>query len=1545
MARRQLAMVTHESDTSPLDPEATKRALAGIEDRDRVVTYLLRAMRSLTPFACFLAVRHDFAVGRVALVGDRVDRERITRLRIPLTSPLFQRVIGSGVPYAGALTSKEWGAEMIAYLGGVVPRAALLLPMWVGGRLAGIAIGHFGDTSPAVSELRPLFGVGDAAGAALERLIVKAKESVGAVQVAQLAAAAVPAEPDATALVIATRRQIAAHPEDLEARRKLVRLHRGLESWPEVSHALQELVVAGNASGQIGEDEQIELRVQIAELEHDVLGRIPEAIEAWRRVLELDPGDLRAMAALEALLSAEGRWEECLDVLEKHALLVDGTPARIEVLLRIADLLSYTLEAPERAAQVYQRVLALDPANLAAAEALEGFYRKSKQWSQLGDLLLEKARHAPSAAEGHELLAQVARLYEDDAGDPESAFLVWQTVARQDPAQLGPRDELDRLATSLGNWDEHLPFLEELAESVEGSRRELAAELWTTMARAAWEELGNVDRALEAANRALRLDPKQLGALDLLGMLLRSRQSWLELVQVLQRHVAVETDLDKKVALLLSAGQIFEHELGDVAQAVSAYEGALALDPENPDVIAALLRNYRFCERWDDLIKLLERLVAAGTAPSGGETLTSLQLELGRLLQQRTAQPDRAIGVLEAVLEREPDNRDVLTGLAAAYGEQAKVHRAARDWPALVAVYEREAQLSSDTATRLELYASMGAVLERELGDEGRALEAYSQALAIDGQDARALAGAARVHEHAGRWRQAADLLQRLVALTDDIDATIGLGRAWAKLAHKSRADFQRIADALARAEQATSDAARRSILLTEEARVHAQHLGDAARAEERLARAAALDLDNLAAAGALSTIYFARGEWAQAAPLLDAVAAEEGSALAHERAGTCALELGELERADQHYQRALELEPARVSALLGRAHVLARLERWDAVAQLDQGLLLQHRERLTRADLLAAYRRQGLAYHRLGQGKKALTMLDHALELEPRDVESLERVAEIHRTQGEPRAAAGVQTRLLGAWQEALATDPSNHRLLQKLLDAQTDAADWRGALQTIDRFLLIEKDPARRGLYHHAAAAIHREHLKGLDEAIDHYELALDDFFTGELPATMRPRALEAFRAIDELLTHKKDWATQQRAYRRMIKRLPAGDPLLRELWDALGEVCRSRLKQIDQAIEAFEVAHHLDPDSAKRKQILAELYGSAAGHGRLEQAAAKHAELLRAAPRRPEGYRQLYRMYLDAQQIDAAWCVARALVFLRAATPDETRFHQQHEPADFSATRSVMTEEIWRHVYHPDENRYISGVFSAIWKVLALARARRHSALGLERKDAIDAASDKSLLAQMFVYVARALNVAAPELFVEEKKRGVMSLASCAVKGELTPGLVVRKDFLEVSSRRQVAFVLARMLARMRPEHYLKLALPTTAELKAAFLAAVVLARPGLPVPPEIAEDVARFAARLREDLSPRRMEELLTVVELFLKSETAVDLSRWAHAVETTAHRAGLILCGDLKTAASLVTQEHTVLGGPGPQDKVNELLLYSVSESYFYVRRILSLQVR
>ena len=123
-------------------------------------------------------------------------------------------------------------------------------------------------------------------------------------------------------------------PNDLETLRSLARLYRSTQSWDELSQTLRRIIEVGQMTDAIGESETIELYAQLGQLEGDVLGRVDDAVDAWRRVIAIDPSDFRALGALEGLFIREGRWEEAIDVLEKRALVLDDELARRETLDR-----------------------------------------------------------------------------------------------------------------------------------------------------------------------------------------------------------------------------------------------------------------------------------------------------------------------------------------------------------------------------------------------------------------------------------------------------------------------------------------------------------------------------------------------------------------------------------------------------------------------------------------------------------------------------------------------------------------------------------------------------------------------------------------------------------------------------------------------------------------------------------------------------------------------------------------------------------------------------------------------------------------------------------------------------------------------------------------------------------------------------------------------------------------------------------------------------------------------------------------------------------
>ncbi len=154
---------------------------------------------------------------------------------------------------------------------------------------------------------------------------------------------------------------------------------------------------------------------------------------------------------------------------------------------------------------------------------------------------------------------------------------------------------------------------------------------------------------------------------------------------------------------------------------------------------------------------------------------------------------------------------------------------------------------------------------------------------------------------------------------------------------------------------------------------------------------------------------------------------------------------------------------------------------------------------------------------------------------------------------------------------------------------------------------------------------------------------------------------------------------------------------------------------------------------------------------------------------------------------------------------------------------------------NVYHPDEDRYISAVFATVSQAVAAAKAREHKDWGLKRKDKRDVATDQLLFSKVFNYVNQVLGVPQPELYLRPESPGELDLANAREKTQLLPSFVVGSGLLQGRPEKELAYVIGKKLTLMRPDHFVRwpTVVPTVAELKVVFLAALKLVQPKFEV----------------------------------------------------------------------------------------------------------------
>jgi hypothetical protein len=308
------------------------------------------------------------------------------------------------------------------------------------------------------------------------------------------------------------------------------------------------------------------------------------------------------------------------------------------------------------------------------------------------------------------------------------------------------------------------------------------------------------------------------------------------------------------------------------------------------------------------------------------------------------------------------------------------------------------------------------------------------------------------------------------------------------------------------------------------------------------------------------------------------------------------------------------------------------------------------------------------------------------------------------------------------------------------------------------------------------------------------------------------------------------------------------------------------------------------------------------------------------------------------------DRAWCMCAALAFLRKTEEDEQRFFEDYRPKGMIQVKSRLDNEGWvRNLFHKDESIYIGKIFEMLAPAAIVAKtnqlkAKRQLAV-LDRRFRQDPATSTVTFAKTFGWAAQVLGIPVPELYVRNDVPGAL-VAVVATPPASVAGQTVLTGF----TPQELTFIVGKHLSGYRGEHYIKNLFPTLNELKVILFAGVKIVIPEFVTPPEMAEAVNATALELVKHMQPVQRESLRLVVQKWIEDGAKADLRRWMQATEITACRVGLLLCGDLEIAKKIIAAEQQLPGDEPPAEKVKEVLVFSVSEQYFALRKAIGIAI-
>ncbi|MBL0214683.1 MAG: tetratricopeptide repeat protein [Myxococcales bacterium] len=1337
----------------------------------------------------------------------------------------------------------------------------------------------------------------------------------------------------------------ASDPSNVTASDRLEAIYQQQYKWTELVEVLLE-----RSELRPNVEEQIAILNRVGKIYESEIGDQESAFYVLQAAFKRDYAHEETARELERLATATNRWQELLDEYSNRVNELEredrGTAADLWV--KIGHWYSEHLSHLEYAIHSVQQALRIDPSHTGALGGMAELQRKRGSWSELIETLQRHAAVEPSAEKKTDLYIQLAELLERQMQDLGGAIHAYQQALVHGPSSIPALTALDRLYRRVEQWE---PLIEVLNKRAELDTDELNIVRFRLEVGQIWDlRLFDAGQAIGAYNQVLHTDPTNLNALRALEGLYEKTNQSEKYLEVLEAQLDASPSDAERVPLYERMAAAWEERFGKLDRAAEALEKIVAIDNRNYAAYRELARLYQQAGRWEALVETYRNHIMA---TSDVQQRVDLYVAMGITYEMNLQDIDRAVEAYTDVLSFDADEQRALDALGRLYEKIS-------EWDRAVDVMAHLVRLSNDPRKQVDLYWRMGKLQYTQLSDADSAEANLLRGLAIDPAHVPTMEALTKQYSDRGDWLKAAQMMVRAESYTPVVLDKVRL--------------------------------------LFDAGKIYEDRLKQNEAAKQLYAAVISLDPEHVEAGRPLANLYFESQQWAELSPVVDMLARKVGQLHAdprelnelYYRAAKTADELGDYQRALSYYKSAYDIDSTYLPTLTGRADLMFKMADYDNAGKIYQTILVQHRDGQDEADVVRIYNRLGMVRQALGERKKALNMFEKALEIDPSHRDTLMAVIDLQQQQGDWEAVVHAKRGLIttapakekvqlldeiatiyhdklqnpqkaiSAYLDALEVSPEDHQLLQKVLDLYTEQKMWKKVVETIDRFIALESGGIRKGAYYHAAATIYRDELKSLDEAVDYYNRALDSFFgdAEKLSEQMIPRALRSFEAIDKVLTTKRDWKGQERAYRDMIKRMPkpgsAASATFHKinvgLFDGLGEIYRSRLKHYQSATQAYEVAQQLDPknelraDGTDRAEILAELY-LVAGPDYTEKAVEQHMRMLRNEPFKYDSYKALRRIYMDAHQYDKTWCVCNTLAFLKKADPDELQFYEQYKPRGLVKAKNVMSGDTWAKLIHPDENRYISAIFGASWQGVAAMKAFPHKDFGIKRKDRRQLPTDQLMFSKLFYYVAQVLNVPLPEVFlVEDNKPADIQLANAIEKTELCPSFVVRPHLLQGKSEREIAFLSARRLTFMRPEYYLKMLLPTNTELKVVVMSAIVMVQPRFPVPPDMVQLVQQYLPEMQKRMPPQVLEQLGAVVGRFIQAQPEINLAKWGHAVDAVSHRAGFVVCGDLEVAARMVSAEPVVVGGPQVKDKIKELVLYSISEEFFTVRAQMGLTI-
>jgi tetratricopeptide (TPR) repeat protein len=788
---------------------------------------------------------------------------------------------------------------------------------------------------------------------------------------------------------------------------------------------------------------QADLYHRLADIQAEHFSDPARALGSLRSALERVPAHAATVALLEKLSADRDLFEEAAELLEgvyraqgdtgrlaglyeKRVNFADGAEERTSMRLRLSRVLEQDVRDAAKGQEVLEQGLAEAPGDPGLLDEIERLATATGRWTSAAGALrdaLEAHKDGIAPDVACSLSLRLAHWLKDQANDASGAELALVRGLAFDPDNDELLRELEALQRGSGRA---LDLVETLRRRAKLQTDEVQRADLYRQAKALAEGLGDSALAEAILRELLTQDDANGWALAELTKLREASGDHKETFALLVRQSETSVDQDAQRALRRRAAAIARDRLNDSESAVGLYEGLFEDDPTDADAASALRDLYASSSRFQELGRLLERLIDVADSSA---RRSELRLELAKLSEEKFGSADAAIELVRAVLDEEPARAEAVVVLSELYERTKRDEELAE----LLASQIDAAQARGDVSAELSFKVRLGEVYETRLGDRAQAIETYKGVLERDPSHRGALECLGRLYASEGQLAESAETLDKLLGMSaggeavayalelcavheklGDSDAAAralerGLAadpkngdvRARLRKLYEANGAWDKLAALVAEDAELAGAIPEKVRLFRQAAKIQAEKRDDHAAAADLLERASRVAPDDRDLLLELTDELNACGRGKAAAEVLERIVASYGSkrtkelAEIHRRLAHAYLADDNGQRALEELDRAFRIEPGNIGVLSLLGETALRLGDLKKAQQMYRALLLQKLDEGGPIRKAIVFVRLGDIHQRLGEKPKAVQMYERALQTDSGLEEARQKLAE----------------------------------------------------------------------------------------------------------------------------------------------------------------------------------------------------------------------------------------------------------------------------------------------------------------------------------------------------------------------------------------------------------------------------------------------------------------------------------------------------------------------------------------------------------------------